>query len=515
MIVKPAMTEPKAIQNLSCRKRVFLMENHDEAYHIWRAAAVKQRVLVHIDAHDDIWWLPDAASPNIANFICPALREDLVKEVYWVVPDQTWSDLKGQRSVLRRLKRICKTYPGGAPPIKVEPQRISTHLFGKSFSVCRLSDLPSLHENVLLDIDVDFLCIPRACHHGGAPAALPWCWPHELLGRLNSLPLRADLVTIAYSVEGGYTPLKWKYLGDELALRLDDGRENHEKIRGMELMRQAALAAQQSDLGAAEGKYIEAEEHLRDKAAPSYHLAYLYLSLGRTQEARQCYQRAMDLDSSYRTPYNSGGLWHYSMGNYREADQEYRRTLTLEPEDAYAHYGLGRLAAKGKRWHEAEEWLNKSLELNSQLIDSYRILGKVLTRQGRREEAIAAYEKSLVLALRGHRPLTDYIATEYEGLADPDHFRIHGRLARLYDLQGGGARAISGYRMSIAKGDDGVLPRILLARLYLKQRQFVNSAREAWQALKLIPFDLKDGGLRLLGRLRRGARRRFRLVLGA
>ena len=50
--------------------------------------------------------------------------------------------------------------------------------------------------------------------------ALPWCWPDELVSRLRAKRLRAELATIAYSVEAGYTPLRWKYLGDELALRL-------------------------------------------------------------------------------------------------------------------------------------------------------------------------------------------------------------------------------------------------------------------------------------------------------
>jgi hypothetical protein len=76
------------------------------------------------------------------------------------------------------------------------------------------------------------------------------------------------------------------------------------------------------------------------------------------------------------------------------------------------------------------------LALALNLVDAYRTLGKVQARLGCVEAAIAAYERSLILALRGDKPLTDYIATEYQGLADPEHFMIHGRLARLYDRQG-------------------------------------------------------------------------------
>ena len=47
-------------------ERVFVMENHDEAYHIWRRANVKDRILVHIDAHHDMWWIPDDAPVTTA-----------------------------------------------------------------------------------------------------------------------------------------------------------------------------------------------------------------------------------------------------------------------------------------------------------------------------------------------------------------------------------------------------------------------------------------------------------------
>ena len=71
---------------------------------------------------------------------------------------------------------------------------------------------------------------------------------------------------------------------------------------------------------------------------------------------------------------------------------------------------------------------------------------------------------------------------------------IHGRLARLYDRQGEVAKAINGYRMSIAKGGDGVFPRTRLAHLYLKQGQWRQSAREVWQALKMVPRELGFSG---------------------
>ena len=62
-------------------EQVHLMENHDRSYFLWRDAAFKNRILVHIDAHHDMWWIDDNRSLTIANFICVALRERIVREV--------------------------------------------------------------------------------------------------------------------------------------------------------------------------------------------------------------------------------------------------------------------------------------------------------------------------------------------------------------------------------------------------------------------------------------------------
>ena len=482
------------------------MENHDEAYHVWRRAGVKQRILVHIDAHHDMWWIKDNASLTIANFICPALKEGHIRELFWVVPDQTWETPGGRKAVLRHLRRITKKYPGGPHPLGAGKNQVSTTLLGKPLTVCSLGSLPQIDEGVLLDIDVDFLVIREVSYGEGSEryGVLPWCWPDELLARLRALNIRADLITIAYSVEGGYTPLKWKYLGDELALRLKQPGDCDPMIRGMELLREAATAAHRGDPTTAEEKYQEAANLLPDSAAPHYHLAHLYLELGRTREGQEVYRRAMALDPSYRTPYNSAGFRYYWDRRFREAEQEHRRVLSLDPQDVHAHLGLGWLAARRKRWKEAELCFQRALALDGHSTDAYRSLGEVLKKQGRREEAIEAYERSLKLALAGHKPLEAPILTSAEDdhPRDPRHWLIHACLARLYERKGATTEAINGYRMSIAGGYDGVLIRSRLARLYVKQRQWKRSAQQAWQAVQRIPAGLRRTGRRLRWRLR-------------
>lgn len=496
--------------------RVFVMENHDDAYRLWHDAGVKQRVLIHLDAHHDMWWVPDTASTTIANFICPALRDDIVKEVVWVVPDPAWETSRSRRHILRHVRRIIESYPGPSHRFRLGNNQVSTRVLGKSLTVCSLASLPRFDETVLLDIDVDFLVTPRVSHgKGNEHRALPWCWPEDLLAGLCAGNIRSDLVTIAYSVEGGYTPLKWKYLGDELAVRLRQPSRCLPTIQGMRLMRDAAFAAHEGELEVAEEKYHQAMNLLPTSPGPSYHLAYLCVGVDRIAEAQKYYQRALAIDPSYRTASNSGGLLCQSGGRLDLAQQEFLWALALDPQDVYAHLGLGRLAAQRGRWSEAEALLRQSLALDSHLTDSYRALGDVLVKQGRREEAIRAYEQSLKVALAGHKPLEAPIATsaECDRPSDPDHSLIHARLARLYELEGDASRAISSYQISIAGGYDGVFLRSRLAHLYLKEYRWQKSAEEVWKALKMVPFELSKAGRRLGHHLRRAIKGALKLCL--
>jgi tetratricopeptide (TPR) repeat protein len=472
---------------------IHLMENHDEAYQIWSRAGVRHRVLVHIDAHDDVVWAADEASINIASYICPALKEGIVREVFWVIPDETWKTPKSIKSVMQRLKRIMKKYPGDQQSPTYAKNQISSSILGKPLRVCPVGLLPPFGEPVLLDIDVDYLVISQACQRREQHTALPWRWPDDLVARLQAAGLESDLITVAYSVEGGYTPLKWKYLGDELARRLRGESQHRSEIRGMELIRQASLAAYQGDEPGAETLYLEARELLPGCAAPSFHLAHLYADRREERQAQEFYQEALARDPSFRTPYNSAGMEYYAHGRLPEAKKEYQRTLIMEPQDPYAHLGLGKIAARRHKWQEAETWCKKSLSMNDKIVDTHRLLGKVLSRQGRRQEAIAAYERSLKLTLVGQKPLKAPILSnpEEHSLLDPDHFRVHLLLARLYAREGMVDTAIVGYRMGIALGGDGVLPHWHLACLYARKRHWQQSCKEIILAIKKIPVDLK------------------------
>jgi tetratricopeptide (TPR) repeat protein len=476
-------------------KQVFLMENHDEAYSRWHDAQVKNRILIHIDAHHDMWWIPEHTPTTIANFICLGLKEEMVREVFWVVPDQTWESPKSRKAVFRHLSEIIANYPQSQRAQQTGERKISAGVLGKPLTVCSIDGLPSISEQVLLDIDVDYLVIPSVSYGGGdSHGPLPWRWPNELLGALSAGGIRSDLATVSHSVEGGYTPLKWKYLGDELVARLAKADPNGPLLTAVQLIRAGAEATVAGDLSSAEQKYLDATEASPNFAASHYHLARLYLETNRIMEARACYQQAVRVDPSYRTAFNTAGLLRQSGGDYKKIEREIILALQLDSTDAYAHYGWGRIAGKRKQWDVAEASLNRAVGLDDQLIDAHRALGRLRVRQHRYDEAIRSYESAMKLALAGHAPLDGPIITNdgsSQIFRDPDHVLIHTRLAYLHDLKGEAEKAITGYRLSIAGGYDRIWVRARLARLYLRRQQRREAVKELWQAIKSTPATLR------------------------
>lgn len=390
----------------------FVMENHDEAYSIWRRSSHQRRTLVHVDAHHDMWWITDPKCMTIANFISIAIQHEIVERMYWVVPDASWTG-SNRDHLVSHLRELLNTYPNSSRSIVLEPTSASLVIYGRPFTVCSVSSLPPLPEKVLLDIDVDFFIIPKVTYgakecHG----PLPWCWPDEFVKSLRKACITSDCVTIAYSVEGGYCPLRWKYLGDELRLRLQGPvKSDPNQFYFFDTMRQAAMAARRQDWAGAIRSYRECADVSLGSAAACYNLAQALLHEGRIREARKFHSRAVAADPSYATAYSSSGFHHSWSGRFRAARRGHRRALSLDPENAAAYLGLAQVSAHNRQWQEAERLFRKALKFDPRLVDAYRGLSKAASAQARYADAADYLQKAFILSASGCTPLAAPIIT--------------------------------------------------------------------------------------------------------
>jgi hypothetical protein len=233
-------------------ERIVLMENHNLAFSVWQKESTRDRILIHIDAHLDFGWIPDKKLYKIllsnslneenppsgrkplwyqeeqeimkivdtGNYLYPALKDGVINELYWVVPDKIW-DKPEERAIIKKIFQqiLEKHLKEKAAKILSEEKNIVTTICGRKFTACKLANLPTIYESVLLDIDVDFFIVNSLLKEIAGITTVntkPWMLPSELIASLKNKRIKTDCVTISYSVAEGFTPLKYKYLGDQI-----------------------------------------------------------------------------------------------------------------------------------------------------------------------------------------------------------------------------------------------------------------------------------------------------------
>lgn len=344
--------------------KIFLVEDHDGGLNIWRKNKVQGLDLAHIDAHIDFGFHPakplkqivDQArslkelkkglehsiafmryekdfdkQTNIGNYIYPAMREGMVANFYWVVPGRLkeFNAAAGFiRNILRNLLAESgeKAGHGFHGSKDAEKGIISAEIMGRDFIVCPLESLPVLRQKVLLDIDTDFLVIDSLLNAGNTQQVgkrKPWIQPQELVAILKEKIKDPQITTIAYSVNGGYLPMKFRYLGDELAYHL-------------------------------------APREFRARFARSYRAAQCF-SLFSSTGKNEYYRKAVKLNPAYRAADNNYGPLYLALRKFSLARRELSRVLSVDPGNPACLLGLGNVALETKDFRKAKKCFSAAL----------------------------------------------------------------------------------------------------------------------------------------------------------
>ena len=339
---------------------VFLVEDHDEVLKIWRRKNIRGLDLVHLDAHIDFGFYP--ASPiekvitqaksvkdlktklehslnflhyqkdfhkqaNIGNYIYPAMEEGIVRNFYWVVPGK----LKEFRDSVKVIKNTLKTIAGYAGVkkgiLKDDSGKFSLQCLGRNFIVCTLEQLPVIAQDVLLDIDTDFLAIDSVLNADNTKnigRRKPWISAQDLAAQLKDKIKSPKMITVAYSTNGGFTPLKYRHLGDELAYHFSPAK--FKKIFKI-------------NQGAAE-----------------------YFNLFDSTGKKQYYQKAVRLNPAYRSQDNNYGPLYLALKKFTPAKKEFHRILRVDQKNPGAHLGLGKIALEKREFKKAKRHLLSARE---------------------------------------------------------------------------------------------------------------------------------------------------------
>ncbi len=404
-------------------RHVTLMEDHDEALRIWQKGNVSNRILVHLDAHIDFDWIPEKSAADllnvsslrelealarqktywnltsrreesfvhIGNYICLALRQGIVRTFYWVTPEASFG-VSWEKEMLGFLRDFHRQHPSALKDIRIEGKRLSARLYGFPLLVCTLKNLPLIEEKVLLDIDTDFLISGFLTEEGDPRLKKPWLFPEDLVEALRSKGIRSDCVTIAYSVEGGFTPLSYKYLGDALAQTLRDPSSD----RSSYAYKKSAQAFEaEGKIGDAILEYRKALQNNPKDAASLYNLALLSLKKGEVQEASRLYRDAVLADPAYATAYNNWGPVYAARSQWEKAKEEFEKILLLDPKHAHALCGFGDLFRAWKKFPQALLYYEKALAQDPTSARAYEGTGCVYFARRKWDEALWAFQRAL------------------------------------------------------------------------------------------------------------------------
>lgn len=385
-----------------------LFEDHREALFFWERLEVRGACCLHIDAHLDmsetrVPFLGTAERPevNCGNYLLPALSQGLVGQLIWVVPPHLHPKGLDAAWALEELARWVSLRTSEAASLTMRAGRLEGTLCGFPFTLCHADNLPPLEVPVLLDLDVDYFFDRRDA---------VWQTPFSLFEHLRSLQIQA--VTIAFSVEGGYTPVQRRYLG-HLSQLLALGQDQ----RAWELWRQLqGLETARGDLPA----WVRATElvtralgcGLDYQSAPFQEAARLDPGFQvRAQDLVHYYWQRDDFEKSFEwldrveaegVDYLRGLVAH-TQGNQALAVRSWKRCLEYYPQLEEAHQGhlwhlCGLARLRQKKAEEAVADLREAVSRLPREATPWHDLGRAQAASGHWEEASRSLRKAIRLA---------------------------------------------------------------------------------------------------------------------
>jgi tetratricopeptide (TPR) repeat protein len=106
------------------------------------------------------------------------------------------------------------------------------------------------------------------------------------------------------------------------------------------------------------------------------------------EEAREAYERALDLDPYIVDAHVNLGRQLHVAGELGRAEYHYREAARIDPNDPTPHFNLGVLLEELRRRDEAVHAYRQAIVRDSEFADAHHNLALLLETLGRRQEAV-------------------------------------------------------------------------------------------------------------------------------
>jgi DNA-binding winged helix-turn-helix (wHTH) protein/tetratricopeptide (TPR) repeat protein len=116
------------------------------------------------------------------------------------------------------------------------------------------------------------------------------------------------------------------------------------------------------------------------------------------RKSRQEFERAIELNPGYSTAHHWYGIYLLMQGKIEQAQEELTRAQNIDPLSLSINADMGWAFYFAHQYERAIEHYLDTIELDQNFLRAYWFLGQSYIQIGRFEEAIAAYEKAILLS---------------------------------------------------------------------------------------------------------------------
>lgn len=406
-----------------------VVEDHSEALCQWYRSGVNSAILLHFDAHDDFFsklvtisasdatiraaletqscaelqprvshQIQSDALYGIADFIYPAWRLGVISEVWWVVPEEKPLSAQWLKDFLVKRK---DQYPEAfLASLTLKKQgHVEGVLQQMPVRILTVQQLPAFEKPVLLDIDIDYFVEMYQTPLQREMITVVG----DFLRQWHQRKIPVEQVSISVSSNGGYTPVRFRYLADWLRLAFTD-------LGAMAKSGPPDDWKLQSGVERADYLLDRSEAHrLNDRLAklqsasglPEYNRAWMAAQQGDLALAMHAQDRAVKKDRRYLLGYQELAGKFMQLGQPEAAEELLKRSIAVEPQRASTYTQLGSLLIDDGRFREAVKIFDSAIDRLPKIAVLHAGKAFALAQLGEKDAARLAFAEFSRLAQPG------------------------------------------------------------------------------------------------------------------
>lgn len=365
----------------------YLVENHDEAFHLWVEQGWKKRTVVHIDAHSDLQY---EQCLHIGSYLYHSFKEGIFNKCYWVIPEPACATPILFNKLVKNLKK------NGMTVEKNHGLSIEGSIHGGYLWAGSLKHLPKLSETIILDIDIDYFTTPYTGTYNFEPISV-WQTPYQLIEGLVNKSISWDSAVVCISTIGGYTPSYWRCLGSFTLDVLDGEKKTFPLIE--KLLEGTKLITNQRDILRAKKFFLDAINYSsnRDYLGAIYiWLTILNIELGLISEAIESHKTAVKFDPEYDSFWTCQAFIYDFLSSKKSAAL-FKSWKSVFDGDAWFISAWALNSYYINNYRLSQKLSIQALNINENLPDALLVLSNTLIKDKQYNQAVPCLERLLKL----------------------------------------------------------------------------------------------------------------------